>query len=71
MIHFPDKIVNEKNYQRAVVCFKDQQIILPTFEQQRNPELIPEKIKMKLRKVVLGHTGLKVLEINTFRGFIM
>ena len=43
--------------------FKEKGIILPTFEQQRNPELIPEKIKNQLRKVGLWDIN----PLNLFR----
>jgi hypothetical protein len=38
MIHFSDKVVDEGALQHAVERFKEQKIILPTFEQQKHPE---------------------------------
>jgi cysteine synthase len=46
-------ITNEKALQNAVNRFREKGIILPTFEQQRNPEKIPSKIKEKLRTIGL------------------
>ena len=50
MIQLIDKIENGKTLENAVRRFKEKGIILPTFEQQRNPELIPVKIKDQLRE---------------------
>jgi len=48
-----DKISNEKYLESAVRRAKEKKIILPTFEQMQKPELIPDKIKDKLKKVGL------------------
>jgi cysteine synthase len=58
MIKLIDKVTNEKALQNAVNRFRERGIILPTFEQMRNPELVPEKIKERLKTVGLW-------EINT------
>ncbi|PLX15587.1 MAG: pyridoxal-5-phosphate-dependent protein subunit beta [Salinivirgaceae bacterium] len=58
-----DKITNEKALQNAVDRFKERNIILPTFEQQRNPELIPDKIKNQLKDVGLW----EINPLNLFR----
>jgi cysteine synthase A len=63
MIQLIDKITNEKALQNAVDRFKERNIILPTFEQQRNPELIPEKIKNQLKDVGLW----EINPLNLFR----
>ena len=63
MIQLIDKIENGKTLENAVKRFKEKGIILPTFEQQRNPELIPEKIKDQLRKVGLWDIN----PLNLFR----
>ncbi|MBN2615200.1 MAG: pyridoxal-phosphate dependent enzyme [Bacteroidales bacterium] len=63
MIHFSDKVVNEEALAHAVARFKEQQIILPTFEQQKHPELIPDKIKQALTKVGLWDIN----PLNLFR----
>jgi len=63
MIQLIDKITNQNIFDNAVKRFKERGIILPTFEQQRNPELIPEKIKKQLQK-----TGLwEISPFNLFR----
>ena len=63
MIHFSDKVVDESALQHAVERFKEQKIILPTFEQQKHPELIPDKIKQALTKVGLWDIN----PLNLFR----
>jgi len=63
MIQLIDKITNEKALQNAVDRFKERNIILPTFEQQRNPELIPDKIKNQLKDVGLW----EINPLNLFR----
>lgn len=63
MIHFSDKIVNEQAIKNAVERFRQQKIILPTFQQQKNPELIPEKIKKELTQVGLWDIN----PLNLFR----
>jgi cysteine synthase len=63
MIQLIDRITNEKVLGNAVKRFKERGIILPTFEQQRNPDLIPRKIKDQLLK-----TGLwDINPLNLFR----
>jgi cysteine synthase A len=63
MIQLIDRITNEKVLGNAVKRFKERGIILPTFEQQRNPDLIPRKIKDQLAK-----TGLwDINPLNLFR----
>jgi len=47
------RIVNEKYLESALKRAKEKGIILPTFEQMQNPELIPEKIKDKLKNIGL------------------
>lgn len=63
MIQFTNKITNEKALQNAVDRFKERKIILPTFEQQRHPELIPEKIKQQLKNIGLW----EINPLNLFR----
>jgi cysteine synthase len=63
MIPIIDKVTNEKALQNAVNRFKERKIILPTFEQQRNPDLIPEKIKEQLKNVGLW----EINPLNLFR----
>lgn len=53
MIHLTDKITNEITLDRAVRRYRDKGIILPTFAQMRNPELIPGMIKDRLKEIGL------------------
>lgn len=54
-----DKVVLQKAIQR----YRDKGIILPTFEQQKNPEKIPEAIQDKLKDVGLWDIN----PLNLFR----
>jgi len=63
MIELITKVKNEKVLENAILRYREQNIILPTFKQQRNPELIPEKIKEKLKNVGLWDLN----PINLFR----
>ncbi len=53
MIKPIDKVTNEKALENAVKRYQEKKIILPTFEQQKNPELIPDKIKDELKNIGL------------------
>jgi len=53
MIQLTDKIVDEKVLKKAVNRYREKGIILPTFAQMKNPELVPGKIKDQLRKIGL------------------
>ncbi len=48
-----DLAVHKESLERAVERMRKQNIILPTFAQMKNPELIPGKIKDELRTVGL------------------
>jgi len=48
-----DLTMNRERLVSAVECARDRGIIIPTFAQQRNPELIPESIRDKLSGVGL------------------
>jgi cysteine synthase len=63
MIEIIDKVTNEKALENAVKRFKERGIILPTFEQQRNPDLIPSKIKDQLKNIGLWDIN----PLNLFR----
>jgi len=63
MIQPIDKITSETALENAVNRFRERGIILPTFEQQRNPDLIPEKIKSGLKDVGLWDIN----PLNLFR----
>lgn len=63
MIATIDHVINHEIRSKAVKRFKEKGIILPTFAQMRNPQLIPDTIKNKLQK-----TGLWDLDpVNLFR----
>ncbi len=53
MINPIDKITNHKALENTIKRYKEKGIILPTFAQQKNPELIPQKIKDKLKNIGL------------------
>ncbi|NOZ33923.1 MAG: pyridoxal-phosphate dependent enzyme [Chlorobi bacterium] len=53
MIKLTEKVTNEKALQNAVERYRKHGIILPTFAQQKNPELIPDKIKDELKNIGL------------------
>jgi cysteine synthase len=63
MIQPIDKITSETALENAVSRFRERGIILPTFEQQRRPELIPEKIRAKLKDAGLWDIN----PLNLFR----
>lgn len=48
-----DLTINEKQLKRTIERAKEKNIIIPTFEQMKNPELIPHKIKDKLKDIGL------------------
>lgn len=48
-----DLTVNKESLERTVERMRKQNIILPTFAQMKNPELIPGKIKDELRNIGL------------------
>ena len=58
-----DLSIHEAALERTIQRAREQNIIIPTFAQQRNPELIPDVIKRKL-----GEVGLWDLNpLNLFR----
>lgn len=58
-----DLTVNEQGLRRAVERAKEKNIIIPTFEEMKEPDKIPEKIKSRLKD-----TGLwDVDSLNLFR----
>lgn len=58
-----DLTVNEEILDKAVKRAKEQGIIIPTFEQMKNPELIPDDIKEALKDVGLWDIN----PLNLFR----
>ena len=63
MIHLTEKITNPSIRSKAVERFRERGIILPTFAQIQNPELIPQKIKDKLKNIGLWDLN----PLNLFR----
>jgi cysteine synthase len=45
--------VNEETLSRTIERFRERRILLPTFAQMRDPKLVPEKIKQRLKNVGL------------------
>jgi cysteine synthase len=63
MIEIIEKVYDGTVREKAIRRFREKGIILPTFAQMRNPELIPQNIKDKLK-----HIGLWDLDpLNLFR----
>jgi cysteine synthase len=48
-----DLSMNKEQLERTVERARERNIIIPTFEQMKNPELIPDKIKEELRDIGL------------------
>ncbi|TFG90806.1 MAG: pyridoxal-phosphate dependent enzyme, partial [Candidatus Atribacteria bacterium] len=57
-----DLTIKEKQLERTVKRAKEKNIVIPTFEQMRNPELIPDKIKDNLK-------GIGLWDINSYNLF--
>jgi cysteine synthase len=53
MIQIIDKVVNKQVRENTVKRFREKGIILPTFAEMRNPDLIPDKVKAKLKDIGL------------------
>ncbi|HPE99412.1 MAG TPA: pyridoxal-phosphate dependent enzyme [Bacteroidales bacterium] len=53
MIEILDHVVNADIRKKAAKRFKEKGIILPTFAQMRNPELVPAEVKEKLKTIGL------------------
>jgi cysteine synthase len=52
-----DLTVHPESLERTVQRARERNIIIPTFAQQRNPELIPDKIKAELKGIGLWDTN--------------
>jgi len=48
-----DLTINEKQLKRTIQRARERNIIIPTFEEMKNPNRIPEKIKNKLKNIGL------------------
>ncbi|MBU0488668.1 MAG: pyridoxal-phosphate dependent enzyme [Bacteroidetes bacterium] len=53
MIEMIYSIADEKVLERAIDRYREKGIILPTFAQMKNPELVPEKVREKLKNIGL------------------
>ncbi len=58
-----DLTINPSALERAIKRAREQNIIIPTFQQQINPELVPDKIKNQLKNVGLWDVN----PLNLFR----
>ncbi len=58
-----DLTINKEGLEHNIQRAKEQNIIIPTFAEMKNPELIPEKIRMKLKNVGLWDVN----PLNLFR----
>lgn len=63
MIELIDKVKDQKVLEHAVKRFRERGIILPTFEQQRNPEEVPDVVKRRLKDIGLWDIN----PLNLFR----
>jgi len=63
MIKIENKIVNKNALANAVKRAKEKGVTLPTFEQMKNPHLIPANIKSKLKNIGLWDLN----PLNLFR----
>lgn len=48
-----DLTINQEQLKKTIGRVRERNIIIPTFKQQKNPELIPDKIKNKLKNIGL------------------
>src|SRR4051812_20383826 len=55
--------VDEKVLSRTIERFRERKVLLPTFAQMRDPSLVPEKIKRRLKNVGLWDVD----PVNLFR----
>jgi len=58
-----DLTKNESTLKKAIERARERQIIIPTFRQMQNPELVPDKIKKKLKGIGLW----EINPLNLFR----
>ncbi len=63
MIDLITKVYDQQTRAKAIQRFHEKGIILPTFAQMRNPELIPQEIKDKLKNIGLWDLN----PLNLFR----
>lgn len=53
MIEFIDNVMDQEILEKSVKRFREKGIILPTFEQMKHPERIPQKVKDQLKTIGL------------------
>ncbi|HOK40987.1 MAG TPA: pyridoxal-phosphate dependent enzyme [bacterium] len=53
MIKIDNRIKNKKTLENAIKRYRERKILLPTFAQQKNPDLIPQKVKNRLKDIGL------------------
>lgn len=58
-----DLTVNSQNLAKNIQKAKEHQVVIPTYEQMRNPQSVPEKIQAKLKNVGLWDVN----PLNLFR----
>jgi len=58
-----DLSINEKQLARTVARAQEKGILIPTFEQMKNPDLVPDTIKEKLKNISLWDIN----SLNLFR----
>jgi hypothetical protein len=54
VVEMIDLTVNEETLKRAVERARQRNIVLPTFREQKDPDLIPEMIKQELERLSFG-----------------
>jgi cysteine synthase len=57
-----DLTINEEQLERTIKRAREKNIVIPTFAEMKNPELIPDKIKDKLK-------GIGLWDINSYNLF--
>ena len=57
-----DLTINEEQLERTVKRAREKNIVIPTFTEMKNPELIPDKIKDQLK-------GIGLWDINSYNLF--
>ena len=55
-----DLTVHPDRLERAVKRAKERDIIIPTFAEMKNPELIPDKVKAQLKKKRMAYISIYV-----------
>ena len=58
-----DLTIQKEPLQRAILRARDRKILIPTFKEQRSPELIPERVKKRLKGIGLWDIN----PLNLFR----